>query len=103
MDAVGNGNVSSNVFTVQALFSATVESVYPNPTSGNINIRFSGVVAQTGKVMLVNMAGQVVLRQDLGFQGTTMTLNTSGLAQGVYVLMVNTKTYTYKTRVSIVR
>ncbi|UYQ92130.1 Ig-like domain-containing protein [Chitinophaga horti] len=103
MDAVGNGNINSNAFTVDALFNATVESVYPNPTSGNINIRFNGVVPATGKVMLVNMLGQVVLRQDLGFQGTTMTLNTSGLAQGIYVLMVNTKTYTYKTRISIVR
>ncbi|GEP98254.1 Ig-like domain-containing protein [Chitinophaga cymbidii] len=102
-DSAGNGNRESNILTVKAEFSAVVESVFPNPSRGNIYIRFNGVVPSEGTAIMISVSGQTVLRQHLSFQGNMLMVNASGLAQGVYVLMVNTKNYTYKTRVSIIR
>lgn len=102
-DSAGNGNTASNVLTVRAEFNAVVESVFPNPSRGNIYIRFNGVVPAEGTAIMMSVSGQTVLRQQLNFQGNMLMVNASGLAQGIYVLIVNTKNYTYKTRVSIVR
>ncbi len=103
-DSAGNGNKVSNTFSVQAEFNAVVQEVYPNPARGSINIQFSGVVPANGKVMLVNLLGQTVLTEQLNFQGnTTLTMNTSGIAEGMYVLVVSAKNYTYKTKVRIIR
>jgi hypothetical protein len=102
-DLAGNGNRESNTLTVKAEFSAVVETVYPNPSRGIINVRFNGVVPAECTIMMISVSGQTVLRQKLGFQGNLLTINAAGLAQGVYVLLVNTRDYTYKTRVSIIR
>lgn len=102
-DAAGNGNSESNVLTVKTSFNAVVETVFPNPSKGEFKIRFNGIVPLQGTVMLVNVQGQTVYRANISFQGTVLNVNAPGLAQGIYVLLVNTKEYTYKTRISIIR
>ncbi|WP_119081077.1 Ig-like domain-containing protein [Chitinophaga alhagiae] len=102
-DLAGNGNRESNILTVQAAFSAVVETVFPNPSRGKIYIRYNGVVPSAGTAIMISVSGQTVLRQQLGFEGNMLTVNAAGLAPGIYVLIVNTKNYSYKTRVSIIR
>ncbi|WP_343704762.1 Ig-like domain-containing protein [Chitinophaga sp.] len=102
-DLAGNGNGESNILTVKAEFSAVVETVFPNPSRGKFYIRFNGVVPSEGTAVMISVSGQTVLRQQLGFEGNMLTLNAAGLAPGIYVLIVNTKNYSYKTRVSIIR
>ncbi len=102
-DLANNPNITSNVLQVKTQYSGVVESVYPNPARSVVNIRFNGIVATEGRVMLTNMAGQAVHDEQLRFQNKTLTLNVSRFAAGVYVLTVRTKDYLYRTQVVIVR
>lgn len=91
-----------NRFTVQfapnAPLSATsaalaaVVSVYPNPARERVSVSLPGLRGSSQvQVELCNALGQVVLRQQaaLPASGTTLTLNTAGMATGVYLVRLS--------------
>ena len=67
-------------------------SVYPNPTSGNLNIEISDTHATNGMLYLHNAVGQVVFAQNIellnGF--TREILDLQSLAAGIYTLTFQT-------------
>jgi hypothetical protein len=63
--------------------SAESISVYPNPATTTINVEGS-----TGVVYLYNLAGNMVLTQDLSQDNS---INVSGLTHGIYLLKVDGK------------
>lgn len=102
-DTAGNQNVASQVLQVQAEFNALVSNVYPNPGNGVIHIQLDGIVPAQAKVMLTSLSGQVVLTRDINFVGSMVTLDATGLPDATYLLLVQAKTYTYRTKIRIIR
>ncbi|MDI9309661.1 MAG: C25 family cysteine peptidase [Limnohabitans sp.] len=61
-------------------------SVYPNPTTSEINIVFTNdVLDKNAKVQVYNVIGQLVLDQNLNSNKTTLNLNES---EGVYFMKI---------------
>ncbi len=63
--------------------------VYPNPSDANFNIDFELTNAQTVEVSLINLLGQKVKQMNLGMRSSgfnTTTINSDGMAPGVYLM-----------------
>jgi hypothetical protein len=65
-------------------------SVFPNPTTGELNISFDVEKAGKLQIRLTNLNGQVVVDEELGaFNGNyTNSFNLSDQAKGVYLLSI---------------
>ncbi|QKG54354.1 T9SS type A sorting domain-containing protein [Hymenobacter sp. BRD67] len=84
--------------------TATSVAVYPNPAHGRFSVEVPGIAqAASVQVELLNTLGQVVGRQTaaLPAAGTTLTVETTGLAAGVYTLRLQAGTSTLAKRVVI--
>lgn len=70
--------------------NANAITVYPNPTSGRINISSTCLAAGTYDVTLHDMLGQVVMQDDMIVSGATAekTMSVSGLMDGIYLLSI---------------
>lgn len=91
-----NGCSSSVIFTVTVVNGINELSslsdyvnLYPNPTTGNLQLIFDIPVSGTYTVKLSNVIGQTVYTTDMQLSGkTTRTLDLSGYSKGVYFLSV---------------
>lgn len=65
-------------------------SAYPNPTNGNVSLRF-GAAAGVGELSITNTAGEKVMARTIEtVQGeNTMTLDASALSNGLYFIRLN--------------
>jgi len=65
-------------------------SVFPNPSTGQLNISFNVEKASNLQIRLVNLSGQVVVDEDMGqYNGNfTNTYDLSNQAKGVYLLSI---------------
>lgn len=74
-------------------------SLWPNPASGAVNLRVAALPTTPAalELTLLNMLGQVVLRQTVAVQAgrAAATLDVHTLAPGVYVLRGATATHTF--------
>lgn len=59
--------------------------IYPNPTSGNINIEVAGMQ----RITVINTLGQVVT--DIELEADTTSLNMTQFGKGLYVIRIQTK------------
>ncbi|HSY75949.1 MAG TPA: T9SS type A sorting domain-containing protein, partial [Bacteroidia bacterium] len=80
-----NGTITS----INQHVSADVISVYPNPATQNLNIKFS--YAKAVAVSIMNVTGREVYSQLIN-DNSPMTINVSGLPVGVYFVKVTTNT-----------
>lgn len=66
-------------------------SVFPNPTAGNVNVRFAVANASTASIAITDLAGKQLQAHKLfATQGSNMVqLNLNGYASGVYLVEVN--------------
>lgn len=103
VDMGGNGNLLSNLLSMQTTFSAEIREVFPNPASSMLNVRFDGVVSEKCRVIIVKMSGQVVLDQQNGFSNNILQVNVSKLSSGVYTLIIQSKERTYQKQIIIAR
>lgn len=65
-------------------------SVFPNPTTGQINVAFNKVMDESITLSLLNVQGQEVLRQRYEQVGQLITMNASNLPSGVYFVTMQT-------------
>jgi len=72
-------------------------SVYPNPTSGNVNV----VALGTNHITVLNALGQVVY--DANADGNMTTLDMSQFQAGVYMVRVTTENGESVKRISVVK
>ncbi len=72
-------------------------SVYPNPTTGNVNI----VALSTNHITVLNALGQVVY--DANADGNMTTLDMSQFQAGVYMVRVTTENGESVKRISVVK
>jgi hypothetical protein len=77
---------------MQIIASNLRVTVYPNPTTGNINIEFSTLAKGNATVTVMDVAGRTVISQNIttveGANNTQLDLST--VVKGVYMLSVNT-------------
>jgi hypothetical protein len=87
---------SDNFFTIapgssiSLLAPGGTGSVYPNPFSDRLNVRLNGDSDQGYSIELMNLRGEIVLRELTGTMpgSGTVELSTSGIAAGNYILVV---------------
>ena len=60
--------------------------VYPNPSQGPFQVRFSHPVEETVYVTLIDLQGKVVLREEAQVEGSPLALHPEGLRTGLYML-----------------
>ncbi len=63
--------------------------IYPNPASEILIVEFvtlSGVEGSNTKIQIINSLGQIIREEELDLKNNTAEINTSQLANGVYVL-----------------
>lgn len=67
-------------------------SIYPNPSKGHFTISGGYIHNNTAEIALVNVKGQVVLREKAAVQNNALnhTINTSSLPAGIYYVRIIT-------------
>lgn len=76
-------------------------SIYPNPTSGDLNIKLKQADMQLRGITLTNVLGQVVLQEKA--QGHNQQLNCAALSNGIYTMTIKTNKGNYTTKVEILK
>ena len=74
-----------------------INSIYPNPTSGDLYINATAMK----HVTVFNAMGQMVLDQEVS--GDSMVLNMGQLESGVYMVKVTTETGSNVKRINVVK
>jgi hypothetical protein len=86
--------VTVNICTsVQELFSDKV-SVYPNPTTGLLNITLTGALGQHTTIELYDAIGKLVVKQSLTDE--LNSINISDLTNGIYLFKILSNTTAVK-------
>ena len=65
-------------------------SIYPNPTSGNVNVRFAVANGGDATIVVTDLAGKQLQSHDIyaAHGSNLLQLNTEGYASGVYLVEV---------------
>jgi len=74
-------------------------SLYPNPTSGIVNIGFEN--AQNRNIEVLNLCGQIV--KTANFHSDKIEMNLSGLAEGTYIVKVKSETAVSLLKINVVK
>jgi len=79
-------------------------TVYPNPAKDRINIDVIDLSDEIFTISLFNITGQKVYSEQVSMQGKlTYSINTTGFAQGLYLLHIKGDSKTVRTKVMIKR
>ncbi len=71
--------------------------VYPNPTSGSVNIKFDGAEMEALEVLVYNSMGQTAFERRVTPTGNPIQLELQHLESGVYFLAIHSADREYKT------
>ncbi|MCB9232469.1 MAG: T9SS type A sorting domain-containing protein [Bacteroidia bacterium] len=63
-------------------------SVFPNPAADQVTLRWDGSQEESREIWLMDLAGKVLLRQDVAKGSPEATMELSQIAQGSYLLKV---------------
>ena len=89
----GTGDLQANQGTNDSLIA------FPNPAEGTVNVKIPGMVDfNETKLVIMNSAGQVVLRQPVAGEVTGIDLEPTGLPSGIYYFKVEGPHYQTKPR-----
>jgi hypothetical protein len=94
----------AGVLATQSVLSAAQVSVFPNPTHGHFTVLLPPLAGQRAvQATLLNVLGQSVLSRSitLNAAGASATLDTQGLAAGVYLLRLAAGDQTLTQRVTL--
>lgn len=87
---ITNPNLSNNIKLISKL------SLYPNPTSSNLNLFFNQNL-EKANLKVISILGQTVLeRQNLS--GTTFNFDVSNLSKGIYIIKVTDGVSSFETK-----
>ena len=94
----------SNLGVKKTAGSVTTEVlVYPNPSSGQLNVRFNGFKSSKATVVISNITGQIIVQKDVELTGNdqTITLSIPNHNHGVYILKVTSEEATRTLKILI--
>ncbi|HWY98068.1 MAG TPA: T9SS type A sorting domain-containing protein, partial [Bacteroidia bacterium] len=84
-----NTQHNGTITAVRPIINTDAITVYPNPATQNLNIKFSYAKAATAKINIVDVTGRVLMESGCeATSGGTMSLNISALPTGVYFVKV---------------
>ncbi|WP_165830098.1 rhamnogalacturonan lyase family protein [Flavobacterium hydrophilum] len=80
----------SNLEVKKSKVSTAEVLVYPNPSSGQLNVRFNGFKSSKATVVISNITGQIVLKKEIELTGNdqNVAISIPNQNQGVYLLKV---------------
>ena len=82
--------IVNNPISVEEMNNNTSFSVYPNPSSGDFNIRLTSQTAEMLTLTVNNIVGQTVLTKQVRVAGqTNETISLAGFDKGVYFLTID--------------
>lgn len=91
------------ITTIEEPSSTENIQVYPNPASHELNVVLPEPAQSVMPFALTDTQGRTVLQQHFSPGQQAITINTSDLAAGLYVLQLRTKTGTVRKKVMVVR
>lgn len=62
--------------------------IYPNPSSGIVNISFDGAIINQANLKVINQLGQVVVENNYNEATSSINLDLSSFAKGVYTINI---------------
>ncbi len=77
--------------------------IYPNPSNGSINLRFSNLNESNVNIKVLNLLGEMVFENIYSYKVNNLTIDLSNLSKGVYFININTKSNQYTKKISIVK
>jgi len=87
--SVGSIYVDSIVMSVQEIVATLDIAVYPNPTTGEVNLRFSNSKGKDLQVSVFDLAGKLIVDEVFGrFDSDTYTIDLSERDNGIYFIRV---------------
>jgi Secretion system C-terminal sorting domain len=80
-------------------------NVYPNPTMGNLNIRWENQMIGSANVSVTDIAGREVFKSTFGINTASgqTSIDLSNLENGIYLITVKSENLYYNGRVQVVR
>jgi len=85
LDETGNLVASVNELPLEASIA-----LYPNPTSGDLNISFNDIASGNYNVVVFNTIGSAVISQNIDVNGAVVrTINMNELPTGIYMVQVS--------------
>jgi len=94
-----NCQLQSSPFLITAteeIISSNIIDVYPNPATDYIEIRSEELVGQEVSISITDINGRVYLMEDS--LSITEIVDLKSLPQGIYILLLESKTKLYKSR-----
>ncbi len=87
--------------SVLSAATGTILNLYPNPTSGNLNIEWNNQTIGSADVVVTDMTGRVVMRSALDINAVKgqAVIDLSGIEEGVYIITVKSGSIIYCGRV----
>ena len=74
-------------------------TVYPNPSTGIVNVEFSEGLTESAEITVITMDGIEIRRDELEKGSDSITLDLSDLAEGIYQIIVTSETGILRERV----
>ena len=75
-------------------------SIYPNPTNGELSIKFNVLKPQDFSITIINTLGQTVKEiKQMNYNGGTLNVDLSDNSKGIYFINIKTETNTITKRV----
>jgi hypothetical protein len=93
-----------NVVLVEHVSSPELDvNVFPNPTTGMLNIQWTGSTDANATIQLFDISGKQIINQQVVTGNSTGTVNISELANATYILKIVAKDLTFSKEYRIVK
>jgi hypothetical protein len=76
-------------------------SVYPNPSGGNLNLQINDLKGRNAQLSVLDLSGRIVYQQSLQVNGKLDTQLNLNLANGLYLLQLQTEKDNFKRKLVI--
>lgn len=90
-------------FPVVATLTGLKVSAFPNPVRGRVNLKFSVVTVEPLLLSVFNTAGAKITEASVPQGSSQFSLNTSGLAQGSYLLSIKNDQRTFSQSINLIK
>ncbi len=87
---------SENIKEVFSKLKAEEITIYPNPSSGNLNIKIENVELNSdNNVTIIDATGRIIQKVPTNYDNNQVSLNVENLAPGTYYVLVITEKNSY--------
>jgi len=100
---MGNGDNNTITASISENSKDLGVSIYPNPANSFVNVTINSSINGVANVNVVDLSGKIVYNSTIGLVSGEQTLNIdlSNLNKGMYMVIVNSDTQNYNTKLVI--